>query len=635
MTSSEALTAVKKDLLDAYQARLLEYLDEAKQAQQRDFDAALAENAALAAGYWPVLANEYERQRGRAERRRAAETFASLARDATAANAGAFRRARTQALEALDGFTAAPFTPEEQARRAAQLTRFLDLVPIEYDRGTDDGAVTIAFEIQEAVAFTEGAQSAFNDLEAALEERDPEAVGTIESALTDLDRITREANEGGAVASQEEIEAVHDTASDTFDGILPEEWKESDTEADFDLIAISLDQMEAAVNAGEREQAEQARLSAYAFFEFGPERLLRGLDPQAVSEVEGLVWYGASGEDGLAELIASDGSVRDLRDTRLALDEALEHARQTTGEGASGVTVITNAALIVFREGLEAILIIAAITASMVGANRGLRRPILRGALLALPASALLFVVSVLVLESLSQYGEKLEAIVGLVAIGVLLLVLNWFFHRVYWTDWIAGHRKRSKALAGAAGAGGAAGATILGLYLLGFSSVLREGFETVLFLQALQLEAGIGIVLAGVSLGLLATAAIGALTFALEQRLPYKRMLVVTGVLISLVLVVLVGNTVRTLQGVGWIGITPLDVEFPLWMGTWLGIFPTVQTLAAQAGALAFVIGSYFLAELVRKRRVGRPRAAPGEAVERRGEYQPSTLEAPAGHRG
>ncbi len=268
--------------------------------------------------------------------------------------------------------------------------------------------------------------------------------------------------------------------------------------------------------------------------------------------------------------------------------------------------MITNAALIVFREGLEAILIIAAITASMVGANRGLRRPILRGALLALPASALLFVVSVLVLESLSQYGEKLEAIVGLVAIGVLLLVLNWFFHRVYWTDWIAGHRKRSKALAGAAGAGGAAGATIVGLYLLGFSSVLREGFETVLFLQALQLEAGIGIVLAGVSLGLLATAAIGALTFALEQRLPYKRMLVVTGVLISLVLVVLVGNTVRTLQGVGWISITPLDVEFPLWMGTWLGIFPTVRD-ARRSGRRACVRDRQLLPGRARPQAAGR----------------------------
>ena len=83
--------------------------------------------------------------------------------------------------------------------------------------------------------------------------------------------------------------------------------------------------------------------------------------------------------------------------------------------------------------------------------------------------------------------------------------------------------------------------------------------------------------------------------------------MLIVTGVLIALVLVVLVGNTVRTLQGVGWLPITPLDVEFPLWMGTWLGVFPTVETLVAQAGAFAFVIGSYFAAEWWRKRRLRR----------------------------
>ena len=74
--------------------------------------------------------------------------------------------------------------------------------------------------------------------------------------------------------------------------------------------------------------------------------------------------------------------------------------------------------------------------------------------------------------------------------------------------------------------------ATVAGLYTLGFSSVFREGFETVLFLQALQLEAGTGIVLAGVSLGLAAVAVVGVLTFKLEQRLPYKRMLVVTGVM-------------------------------------------------------------------------------------------------------
>ena len=97
----------------------------------------------------------------------------------------------------------------------------------------------------------------------------------------------------------------------------------------------------------------------------------------------------------------------------------------------------------------------------------------------------------------------------------------------------------------------------------------------------------------------------VGALTFKLEQRLPYKRMLVVTGVMIALVLVVMVGNTVRTLQGVGWLSITPVDVEFPLWMGNWLGIYPTVETLVAQAFAFAFVVGSYFAAEWWRKRRM------------------------------
>jgi high-affinity iron transporter len=616
-TAADAVTGIRKDLLDAYQARLVTYVDDASQAGERGFAAAFAENAALAAGYWRILAPEYEAQRDRAARKDADVAFAAMAATAARGDSLRYGRARDSALGALTGFTAAPFTPEEQSRRAHQLTRFLDLVPIEYDHGTDDGRVTIAFEIQESIAFTEGARAAFTDLQSALAERDPEGVQTVLAAFDELDRINADANEGRAVAPLDEVEALHDEASGALDEMFPQEWKDSDTDADFDLVDISLDQMEAAINAGEREQAEQARLSAYAFFEFGPERLLNSLDPSLVAEVEGYVWYGAEGKQGLAELIASDGSGRDIRDTRLALDEALEEAKKTTGEGAEGFTVVTNAALIVFREGLEAILIIAAITASMIGANRRLREPILRGALLALPASAVLFVISVLVLESLSRYGEKLEAIVGLIAIAVLLLVLNWFFHRVYWTEWIAGHRKRGKALAGSARAGVAAGATVAGLYLLGFTSVLREGFETVLFLQALQLEAGIGIVLAGVSLGLVFTAIIGAITFALERKLPYKRMLIVTGVLISLVLVVMVGNTMRVLQGVGWISITPIDVDLPLWMGTWLGVFPTWETIGGQVAAFAFVIGSYFLAEWMRKRSV---RRAAEEAAEGNG---------------
>ena len=77
----------------------------------------------------------------------------------------------------------------------------------------------------------------------------------------------------------------------------------------------------------------------------------------------------------------------------------------------------------------------------------------------------------------------------GLVAIGVLLLVLGWFFHKVYWTEWISDHRKRSKALAGAAAGEAIARRDRPARPLpADFTSVFREGFGMILFLRALQL---------------------------------------------------------------------------------------------------------------------------------------------------
>ncbi len=602
---------IEKDLLDAFQARLFTNLDEAAQAAERGFGGRFAETAAIAHGYWLAIAAEYGEQRGATERRAADRDFAALAEAGAAGDRGGFEAARKRVEADLEGFTAAPLTPDEEVNRASQLTRFLDLVPKEYDKGTSDGRVTIPFEVQEAVAFMDGVEAAFADLEPVLLDRDPAAVEQIKSAYAELRADVDDAQQSISVAPQEELDAARDRAADAFERIAPQEWTEPSDEADYELVDISLDQLEAAVGAGRYQEAEQARLAAYGFFEFGPELKLRAFDPQLALEIEGLVWYGANGDSGLATLVARDAPLGEIRETRLDLDEKLDDARALTGDGASAMTAITNSALIVFREGLEAILILAAITASMIGPRAPLRRPVYRGALLALPASFIMFLLALLLLDSLSQYGEKLEAAVGVVAIGVLLLVMNWFFHRVYWTEWIKGHRDRGKALTGAALAAGAGAATVAGLYTLGFTSVFREGFETVLFLQALQLSSGTGVVLAGVSLGLAITAVVGALTFMLERKLPYKKMLVATGVLIALVLVVLVGNTARTMQGVGWLSIHPIDVDLPLWMGTWLGVYPTVETLTAQVLAFCFVIGSYFAAEWMRKRDLRRAIAA------------------------
>ena len=71
-----------------------------------------------------------------------------------------------------------------------------------------------------------------------------------------------------------------------------------------------------------------------------------------------------------------------------------------------------------------------------------------------------------------------------------------------------------------------------------------------------------------GAALGLALTFGVGVFTFLLQRKLPYKRMLVVTGVMIGFVLVVMVGQTARTMQGVGWLPITPIGGEPPYWLG-------------------------------------------------------------------
>ena len=185
----------------------------------------------------------------------------------------------------------------------------------------------------------------------------------------------------------------------------------------------------------------------------------------------------------------------------------------------------------------------------------------------------------------------------------MLLLVLNWFFHKVYWTDHIKKFNKRRRRLLGIT-AGGLISAQVIGFVLLGFSTVYREGFETVLFLQALELNSGLAVVLEGVALGAAAVRAVAVATFVLERKLPYKKMLIVTGVLLTVVLMIMMGKTVRTMQGVGWVPITPIDIDPPYWTGIWLGIFPTVETLLAQLAGGVFVIGSYVLAERLKHRR-------------------------------
>jgi high-affinity iron transporter len=289
----------------------------------------------------------------------------------------------------------------------------------------------------------------------------------------------------------------------------------------------------------------------------------------------------------------------------------------------SHATVVANSAIIVFREGLEAVLIFAAVTASLLGAHRAKRRPMVLGAACAFAAAVLTWFVVQAVLDAASPLGPRLEAITGFVAIAVLLVVLNWFVHKVYWSEWIGRHHRQRRRLLARGGA-----AATLGLVALGFTAVYREGFETVLFLQSLNLKAGGSAVVEGLALGLAGTAVVGVLTFWLHHKLPYRRMLVLTGVMVGVVLVVMIGGTALTFQDLGWLPRHPTPFTVPEWMGSWFEMYSSWETLGAQVLAGAFVVGSYYLATYLK---VTRPRRRGEEPVAVRAQAPPAVAPAPA----
>jgi high-affinity iron transporter len=287
----------------------------------------------------------------------------------------------------------------------------------------------------------------------------------------------------------------------------------------------------------------------------------------------------------------------------------------------SHATVVFNTSMIVFREGLEAVLIFAAVIASFLGANRARRRPVVAGAAAAFGAAIVTWFLVQALLDVASPLGPRLEAITGFLAVVVLLLVLNWFVHNVYWSQWIGRHHRRRRTLLARSGA-----AATLGLVALGFTSVYREGFEVVLFLQNLELQAGSATVLEGVAIGLTGTAVVGVLTFWLHHKLPYKRMLVLTGALVGVVLVVMIGGTALTFQDLGWLPRHETPFALPEWMGSWFELYSYWETLAAQLLAAVFVIGSYWLAREVKVRRPQRRGLAPAERPQAPPEPAPVT---------
>jgi high-affinity iron transporter len=269
----------------------------------------------------------------------------------------------------------------------------------------------------------------------------------------------------------------------------------------------------------------------------------------------------------------------------------------------SHVSVMVNAGILVFREGLEAILVLAALTASLARTDRNYWKPVAIGSAFSFLATVATYFVVVAILADINAGSSanmlNVQAGTGLLAVVVLMVIMNWFFHKIYWTGWITHHNRRKRNIVETVG--NSQSAVYWGLLTIGFTSVYREGFEVVIMLQSWRLLAGQGVVLAGAGIGLLLTIMVAIVTFAGHYKLPYRKMLILTGVMIGAVLLVMVGESVQEMQQAKWLPTHQLPVAFPGWVENWFATFPTWEGLICQMFALLFVAGTYFGAQYFR----------------------------------
>jgi high-affinity iron transporter len=371
---------------------------------------------------------------------------------------------------------------------------------------------------------------------------------------------------------------------------------------------VGVDKAVQAAEAGDRARGYELARTAYLDHFERAEPLLRLRDANLVLDTE----------FAFAELrngIRDGASVSETKDAARKVREGLDDVDRTLADKgfAAPLLAFLFSFTILFREGVEAVLLIAVLLGSLeAGRAANFRRPLAWGVVAALGATVVTFLLATLVVDIAPVDREILEAVTAIAAVGVLMLVSFWLVSRLEQRRWMEFMRARvSTAIAAGTG---------LAFAGLGFTAVYREGFETVLFYQALVLFAqGLEVWVAlGVVAAAAALAAVGYAVLKLGRRLPLKPMLISGASVLLLLSVAFAGNAVRGLQEADVIAVTPISGDWarlPVFIAELTGIHPTREGLAVQAILLAvYLLGAAYMfawRPLRRRRAAETPAAA------------------------
>lgn len=355
-----------------------------------------------------------------------------------------------------------------------------------------------------------------------------------------------------------------------------------------DYTAATLDKSVAAYRAGEHDQAYDLSVAAYLEgFEL-VESSLDNVDANVRKDTEkSLMAYRQSLQDGL--------SVAEV-EQRLALAKAKlkESAGLLGSDGLSWSLSYISGLLILLREGLEAILVLAAILAFL--RNTGQQsavRSVNVGWGLALLAGLGTWALAAYVIDVSGSQRELLEGATALFAAVMVLWLGVWMHdrrHAAAWQDYI------KSSLVGGGGR--------FGFATLAFFSVYRELFEVILFYETLWLQAGPAghnAVLAGGATALVLLVVLAWVILRGSAKLPLSLFFSINAGLLCALSVVFAGHGVKALQEAGIFGTRPV----PFFEFDWLGIHADAYSLSAQALAIAAIIVLYGRSWVAEKRRV------------------------------
>ncbi|MEX5506065.1 FTR1 family protein [Pseudomonas putida] len=354
-----------------------------------------------------------------------------------------------------------------------------------------------------------------------------------------------------------------------------------------EYTASTLDKSLAAYRTGDHDQAYDLSVAAYLEgFEL-VESSLDNIDTQARKDTEkSLMAYRQSLQDGLPVAQAEQR----LAEAKGKLDQA---AKLLGSDGLSWSLSYISGLLILLREGLEAILVLAAILAFL--RNTGQQsavRSVNIGWGLALVAGFATWAVAAYVIDVGGAQRELLEGCTALFAAVMVLWLGVWMHdrrHAAAWKDYI-----KSSLVSG----GGR-----FGFAMLAFFSVYRELFEVILFYETLWLQAGPAghqAVLAGGATALVLLMGLAWVILRGSAKLPLTLFFSINAALLCALSVVFAGHGVKALQEAGVLGTRPVAFfEFD-----WLGIHADAYSLSAQAVALLAIVFLYGRSWLVEKRR-------------------------------